>query len=88
MISSREGAWNELFVSRQSGIFSTYVPPNLVCMRVAFHENDGHHGNGENDEDNSNSDKQGVECWSGNHGHGNDENHGNPGCKPRVPQWV
>ena len=42
----------------------------------------------ENDEDNSDSYKQGVECWiRGNHGnHENDENHENPGCKPRVPQ--
>ena len=57
----------------------------MVCVRVAFHENDGNH---ENDEDNSSSYKQGVECWiRGNHGnHENDENHGNPGCKPRVPQ--
>ena len=41
-----------------------------------------------NDKDNSDSYKQGVECWiHGNHGnHGNDENHRNPGCKTRVPQ--
>ena len=60
----------------------------MVCMRVAFHENDGNHENEENDEDNSDNYKQGVECWMrGNHAnHGNDENHGNPGCKPRVPQ--
>ena len=58
----------------------------MVCVRVVFHENDGNHD--ENDEDNSDSYKQGVECWiRGNHGnHENDENHGNPGCKPRVPQ--
>ena len=57
----------------------------MVWVRVAFHEKDGNH---ENDEDNSDSYKQGVECWSrGNHGnHENDENHENPGCKPRVPQ--
>ena len=64
-------------------------------MRVAFHENDGNHenddendrnhGNDENDEDNSDSYKQGVECWI--HGNrGNEENHRNPGCKPRAPQ--
>ena len=48
-------------------------------MRVAFHEND---------EDNSDNYKQGVECeTSGDHGnHGNDENYGSPGCKSRVPQ--
>ena len=55
----------------------------MVCMRVAFHENDGHHENGENDEDNSDSSKQVVEHWirgnDGNHGH--DENHGNPGLQ-------
>ena len=53
----------------------------MVCVRVAFHENDG---NQENDEGNSDSYEQGVECWiRGNHGnHGNDDNHG----KPRVPQ--
>ena len=34
----------------------------MVCMRVAFHENN------ENGKDNSDSYKQGVECWiSGNH---------------------
>ena len=57
----------------------------MVCVRVAFHENDGNH---ENDEDDSDSYKQGVERWiRGNHGiHDNDENHGNAGCKPRVPQ--
>ena len=58
----------------------------MLCMRVAFHENDGNHENDRiDDEDNSDSYNQGAECWtSGNHG--NDENHGNPGCKPRVPQ--
>ena len=47
----------------------------MVCVWVAFHENDENH---ENDEHDSDSYKQGVECWiSGNHGnHGNDENHG------------
>ena len=60
----------------------------MVCVRVAFHESDGNHENDEYDEDNSDSYKQGVECWiRGNHGnHGNDENHGNPECKPRTPQ--
>ena len=33
----------------------------MACVRVAFHENDG---NRENDEDNSDSYKQGVECWN------------------------
>ena len=58
----------------------------MVWVRVAFH--DGNHENDDNDEDNSDSYKQGVECWiRGNHGsHENDENHENPGCKPRVPQ--
>ena len=41
----------------------------MVCMPVAFHENDGNH---ENDEDNSDSHKQGVECWI----HGNRGKHG------------
>ena len=58
------------------------VAKPMVCVRVAFHENNTNH---ENDEDNSDSYKQGVECWiSGNHR--NNENHRNPGCKPRVPQ--
>ena len=34
----------------------------MVWVRVAFHENDGHHENDENDEDNPDSYKQGVEC--------------------------
>ena len=57
----------------------------MVCTRVAFHENDRNHENNETTEDNSDSYKQGVECWiGGNHGnHRKDENHGNPGCKPR-----
>ena len=50
----------------------------MVCVRVAFHEND---------EDNSDSYEQGVECWiRGNHGNHENDDHGNPGCKPRVPQ--
>ena len=59
----------------------------MVWVRVAFHENDGNH---ENDENDSDSYKQGVECWiRGNHGnHENDENHENPGCKPWVPQTI
>ena len=40
----------------------------MVCIRVAFHENDGNHKRGEDDEHNSDSSKQGVECWiCGNH---------------------
>ena len=60
----------------------------MVCVRVAFHENDGNHGNDEDDEDDSDSYKQGLERWNrGDQGiHENDENHRNPGCKPRVPQ--
>ena len=54
----------------------------LVCMRVAFRENDGNRENDENDEDKLDSYKQGVVCWA----NGNDGNHGNPGCKPRVLQ--
>ena len=55
----------------------------MVWVQLAFHENDGNH---ENDENDSDSYKQGVECWiRGNHGnHEND--HKNPGCKPQVPQ--
>ena len=34
-----------------------------VCVRVAFHESDRNHEHDENDEDNSDSYKQGVECW-------------------------
>ena len=56
---------------------------NLLVRGSPFTQNDG---NRENYEDNSDSYKQGVECWiSGTH-HEIDENHGNPGCKPRVPQ--
>ena len=61
---------------------------SMVCVRVAFRENDENHENDKNDEDNSDSYKRGVEPWiRGNHGNReNDESHGNPGCKPRVPQ--
>ena len=43
-----------------------------------------------NDEDNSDSYKGGVECWIRNNhaNHGNDDNHGNPGWKPGVPQTM
>ena len=61
-------------------------PTNLwLACGSRFTKNNGNH---ENDEDNSDKYKQGVECWiSGNHGnHGNDKDHGNPGCKPQVPQ--
>ena len=59
-------------------------------MQVDFHEKRWNHEDDENDKDEVDSYKQGVECWvSGNHGnHGNDENHGNLGCKPRVPQTM
>ena len=62
----------------------------MVCMRVALHENDGNHENDENGEDNSDSYKQGVECWiRGNHGnHGNDENDGNPWVPPRKSRGI
>ena len=55
----------------------------VVCMRVAFHGNDG---NLENNEDDSDSPKQRVECWiSGNHGnHGHDENHGLRGANHEL----
>ena len=37
----------------------------MVCMHVAFHENNGNHGNDENDPD---SYKKGIESWiDGNH---------------------
>ena len=49
----------------------------MVCQTYGFHagrlsvlhENDGNHENEHNDEDNSDSYKQGVKCWilSGNH---------------------
>ena len=57
----------------------------MVCLWVTLIKNDGSY---ENDEDNSDSHKQGVECCiSENHGNpGIDENHGNPGCKPRFPK--
>ena len=63
----------------QTGRPSLWFSKPMVCVRV---------GNHENDEDIPDSHKQGVECWiRGNHGNReNDENHGNPGCKPRVPQ--
>ena len=66
----------------KSGILNLRFAKPIVCMRVAFHENDGNHENG------SDSYKQGFECWIGGNyrNHGNDENHGNPRCKPRVPQ--
>ena len=60
----------------------------MVCVWVAFHANDGNH---ENDEDNSDSYKQGFECWKSEK-HGTTKmtkptrirgaNHGFP--KPRV----
>ena len=63
----------------------------MVCARVAFHENDGNHEKDKtNDEHNSDSYKQGAECSIGgsHENHENGENHGNPGCKARVPQTM
>ena len=67
--------WISLFlysVAGRPGRNSRVFAKPMVCMRVAFHKTDGNHGNDESD-----SYKQGVECWiRGNHGnHGNDENH-------------
>ena len=47
----------------------------MVCMQVTFHKNDLNHQYDENDKDELDSYKQGVECWvNGNHGnHGNRE---------------
>ena len=62
----------------------------MVCIWVAFHKNDGNHENDENDEDNSDGYEEGVECWirlveiTGTTEM--TKAHGNPGCKPRVPQ--
>ena len=74
-----------LFLSSFRAFLNPWFAKPMVCMWVAFHENDENH---ENDEDNSDSYEQGVKCWiSGNHrNHINDENTGSPGCKPRVPQ--
>ena len=73
---------------KKTNHFSCYlgVSNTMVCMRVAFHENDRNH---ENDEDDSDRYRQGVECWmGGNHGnHGNDENHGNPGGANHGLPW-
>ena len=76
------------YLAKNRAFLNLWFARPMVCVRVAFHENDGNHENDDNDKDNSDSYKRGVECWiSGNHGnHGNDENHGNPRCKPRVPQ--
>ena len=55
-------------------ISSVWFAKPMAWVRVAFHENDGNH---ENDEDDSDSYRQGVECWiRGNHG--NRENDENP----------
>ena len=49
----------------------------MVCMRVAFHEDDGNHENNENNRDNPDSYQEGVEFWiSG--------SHRNQRLKPRV----
>ena len=58
-------AIRELF----SGFLNLWFGKPMVCVRVACHENDGKHENDENDKGNSDSYKQGVECWiHGNHG--------------------
>ena len=50
----------------------------MVRMWLAFHENDRYHENDKNEEETSDSYKEGVECWlSRNHG---------KGCKPRLAQ--
>ena len=78
------GFFGGFFVTLFRVFLNLWFGKPMVCVRVAFHENDGNHENDENDEDNSDSYKQALECWiRGNHGnHENDENHGNPWCKP------
>ena len=51
----------------------------MVCVRVAFHENDRNREGGGGGEDGSDGYERGVGCWiHGNHGnHENYENHGN-----------
>ena len=68
----------------QLGISKPMFCQTYVLESVGFHKHDGNH---EIDEDNSDSQKKGVECWtSGNHViHGHDEKHGNPGCKQWLP---
>ena len=45
----------------------TFSKP-MVCLRVAFHENNGSHENNVNKEDDSERYKEGVERWiNGNH---------------------
>ena len=52
-------------VSRVDRVFlNLWFAKPMVCLRVAFHENDGNHENNENDEHNSDSYNQGVECWN------------------------
>ena len=83
---SWEGGISQFVPLFRDGGPGSGISKPMVCMQGGFHENDG---NPENDEDNSDSYKEGVECWisGGNHrNHGHDQNHGNPGCKPRVPK--
>ena len=50
----------KLFSALFRAFLNLWFAKPMVCLRVAFHENDGNH---ENDEDNSDSYKQAVECW-------------------------
>ena len=81
-------------VCQTYGLPSLWFAKPMVCMWVAFHENEGNHENDENDKDYSDSYKQGVELSKElsaglaeiTKNHRNDENPMNPRCKPQVPQ--
>ena len=96
-ISQRLGPWcprnspTNNFMFRLLFCSWWFAAKPMVCMRVAFHENDGILKTTETAKmttQRSQLQARGVDCWiCGNHGkHGNDENHGNTRCKPWVPK--
>ena len=57
----------------------------MSCNLAFLHDNDETHENGK---DNSDLHNKGIDGWSSDdhRNHGNDENLGNLGCKPKFPQ--
>ena len=63
----------------------------MVCMRVAFHENDGNHETTQTTKTTQTATNKELsaglaEITGITENHRNNENHGNPGCKSRAPQ--
>ena len=74
--------WGEArnFSRKFRAFLNLWFAKPMVCMRVTLHENDGNQKTTETTKTTQ------TATLLLQRNHGNDENHGNPECKPRVPQ--